>query len=113
MAVDDEPDVLTVLEEEIKEACPYCTFDKSGSYKEASERLASWTYDLVIVDIMGVRGFDLLKNVVFRQIPGRDAYSPCPEPRNLEAIHRIGSPGLSPKRENRGDRPFSGRRAEI
>ena len=66
LAVDDEPDVLTLLEEEIKEACPDCFFDKVTTYKEAVERLASWTYDLVILDIMGVRGFDLLKNAVVR-----------------------------------------------
>jgi DNA-binding NarL/FixJ family response regulator len=31
--------------------------------------MASWTYDLVILDIMGVRGFDLLKNAVTRNFP--------------------------------------------
>jgi len=69
LAVDDEPDVLTLLEEEIKEACPDCFFDKVTTYIEAVERLASWTYDLVILDIMGVRGFDLLKNAVVRHFP--------------------------------------------
>ncbi len=29
LAVDDEADVLAVLEEEIKEACPNCIFDKN------------------------------------------------------------------------------------
>ena len=66
LAVDDEPDVLTVLEDEIKEACPDCFFDKATTYKEASERMASWAYDLVILDIMGVRGFDLLDMAVKR-----------------------------------------------
>jgi DNA-binding response OmpR family regulator len=69
LAVDDEPDVLTVLEEEIKEVSPEGIVDKATTYKEASERLASWTYDLVILDIMGVRGFDLLKSAVFRRFP--------------------------------------------
>ena len=27
LAVDDEPDVLALLEEEIEEACPTCTFE--------------------------------------------------------------------------------------
>jgi CheY-like chemotaxis protein len=69
LAVDDEPDVLTVLEEEIKEAYPDGIVDKVTTYKEAVERMASWTYDLVILDIMGVRGFDLLKHAVVRQFP--------------------------------------------
>ena len=29
LAVDDEPDVLTVLQEEIMDACPTCVFDKA------------------------------------------------------------------------------------
>ncbi len=69
LAVDDEADVLTILEEEIKEACSNCIFDKTTSYKEANERIAMFNYDLVILDIMGVRGFDLLKDAVVRRFP--------------------------------------------
>jgi CheY-like chemotaxis protein len=69
LAVDDEKDVLEVLEEEILAACPDCTFDKATTYKQASERMASWTYDLVILDIMGVRGFDLLEIAVSHHVP--------------------------------------------
>jgi CheY-like chemotaxis protein len=69
LVVDDEPDVLTVLEDEIKDVYPDSIVQKATTYKEAAERLASWTYDLVILDIMGVRGFDLLKNAVFRHFP--------------------------------------------
>ncbi len=61
LAVDDEPDVLVVLEEEIKEACPNCTFEKAVTYEEAMEKLEKNIYDIVILDIMGVRGFDLLE----------------------------------------------------
>ena len=39
LAVDDEADVLTVLEEEIKDAAPTCQFDKATTYEEAVERL--------------------------------------------------------------------------
>jgi len=69
LAVDDEPDVLTVLEEEILAAAPKCRFDKATTYQEAVERMASLTYDVVILDIMGVRGFDLLKLAVSRNFP--------------------------------------------
>ena len=69
LAVDDEPDVLEILEEEILTACPNCTFDKATTYKQASERMASWTYDLIILDIMGVRGFDLLESAVAYKFP--------------------------------------------
>jgi len=68
LAVDDEPDVLTVLEEEIMMSCPNCTVDKASSYAAAAEKLESGNYDLVILDIMGVRGFDLLALGVNRSL---------------------------------------------
>ena len=60
LAVDDEPDVLDILEEEILEVGPNCKVEKVTSYYEAVRKLKSRTYDIVILDIMGVRGFDLL-----------------------------------------------------
>ena len=64
LAVDDEPDVLNVLEEEIKDACSSCTFDKATTFEAASKLLGEKSYDVVILDIMGVRGFDLLDMAV-------------------------------------------------
>jgi len=69
LAVDDEPDVLSVLDEEILQAVPESIFDKAATYEEAVEKMASWTYDVVILDIMGVRGFDLLELAVNRNFP--------------------------------------------
>jgi CheY-like chemotaxis protein len=60
LAVDDEPDVLTILKDEILEAAPKCTLERAMTYEEAVEKLKSQPYDVVILDIMGVRGFDLL-----------------------------------------------------
>jgi DNA-binding NtrC family response regulator len=68
LAVDDEPDVLTVLEEEIMGACPDCKFDKVTSYEKAAELIKANSYDVVILDIMGVRGFDLLALSVSRNL---------------------------------------------
>jgi DNA-binding NtrC family response regulator len=64
LAVDDESDVLTILEEDILGACPTCQLDKASAYETAVSKLQSETYDLVILDIMGVRGFDLLDMAV-------------------------------------------------
>jgi len=69
LAVDDEPDVLAVLEEEIMAACPGCTFHKATVYKQANELIRAWTYELIILDIMGVRGFDLLELAVAYRRP--------------------------------------------
>jgi CheY-like chemotaxis protein len=69
LVVDDEPDVLEVLEDEILGACPNCKLDKATSYETAVEKLKSQPYDLVILDIMGVRGFDLLELAVHQNLP--------------------------------------------
>jgi CheY-like chemotaxis protein len=69
LTVDDEPDVLNLLEEEILAACPDSKVDKATTYQEAVERMMSLTYDVVILDIMGVRGFDLLELAVSRNFP--------------------------------------------
>jgi DNA-binding NtrC family response regulator len=64
LAVDDEPDVLKVLEEEILDSCPSCTFDKATNFEDASKLISTKHYDVVVLDIMGVRGFDLLDMAV-------------------------------------------------
>jgi DNA-binding response OmpR family regulator len=69
LAVDDEPDILTLLEEEIVDAYPRCQFEKAVTFETAVKMLNSGNYDLVILDIMGVRGFDLLVIAEGRKIP--------------------------------------------
>jgi CheY-like chemotaxis protein len=68
LAVDDEPDVLKILEEEILHACPGCKLDKATAYETAVKMLEATNYDVVILDIMGVRGFDLLDLAVKKKI---------------------------------------------
>ena len=66
LAVDDEPDVLSVLKEEIMDACPNAVFETAMDYESAAALLKSESYDVVVLDIMGVRGFDLLDIAVGR-----------------------------------------------
>jgi DNA-binding response OmpR family regulator len=66
LAVDDEPDVLTVIEEEVCHEVPDVVIEKAGTFDEAAGLLRSKEYDLVILDIMGVGGFDLLEIAVSR-----------------------------------------------
>ncbi len=68
LAVDDEPDVLAVLEEEIIGTCPSCKVEKASTYEAAEKMLKTQAYDVVILDIMGVRGFDLLDLAVSRNL---------------------------------------------
>ena len=67
LLVDDEPDVLKVLVEEILEAAPTCKCEEATTYEAAANKLKSKAYDVVILDIMGVRGFDLLDLAVSRR----------------------------------------------
>jgi CheY-like chemotaxis protein len=69
LAVDDEPDVLDILEEEINAECRGCRISRATTYDQAMEALAKGSFDLVILDIMGVRGFDLLDEAKKRGLP--------------------------------------------
>ena len=59
LAVDDEPDVLETLKEQLEDF-DGLVFDTAQDYETGYHLLRSWTYDVVVLDIMGVRGFDLL-----------------------------------------------------
>lgn len=68
LAVDDEPDVLDTLQEDL-ETFEGLILDRATDYESGYHLLRSWTYDLVILDIMGVRGFDLLNASVSLGFP--------------------------------------------
>lgn len=97
LAVDDEPDVLSVLEEEIMDACPNCSFDKVTSYEQAEKMLKSHSYDVVILDIMGVRGFDLLKAAVKKKFRVAMLTAHALSPESLKRSHKLGARAYLPK----------------
>lgn len=61
LVVDDGVDVLAVLESEIEDARTNCDVQRATAYEEAVKYPGLNTDDLVIPDIMGVTGFDLLE----------------------------------------------------
>jgi CheY-like chemotaxis protein len=65
LAVDDEPDILQTIEEMLD----MCLVNKAADYNTAVQHLLGYTYDIVILDIMGVNGFELLKTSVSRGFP--------------------------------------------
>jgi len=97
LAVDDEPDVLSTLEEEIMTACPRCTFDQATAYEKASEFIGTLSYDLVILDIMGVRGFDLLGQAVHRHFPVVMLTAHALNPEALKRSIQMGARAYLPK----------------
>ncbi|MFN3535294.1 MAG: response regulator [Desulfatiglandales bacterium] len=65
LVVDDEPDVLEHLREVLSNFC----VDTASSFEVTSELLENNQYDVAVLDIMGVRGYDLLNKCVRKKIP--------------------------------------------
>ena len=97
LAVDDEPDVLAVLEEEILAACPDCQLEKATSYEAAVKLLNSKNYDAAILDIMGIRGFDLLGLAVNRNLPVAMLTAHALTPEALKQSIEMGARAYLPK----------------
>ena len=57
LVVDDEPDIL----DSARDVLAGATIETAGSEAEARRKLAEGGWDLVVMDIMGVRGLDLLE----------------------------------------------------
>lgn len=97
LAVDDEPDILDSLEELIMFSCPKCTFEKASNYKEAAKLLQANDYDVVILDIMGVRGFDLLDIAVKRNFKVAMLTAHAMTPEALKKSHDLKARAFLPK----------------
>jgi PleD family two-component response regulator len=70
LIVDDEPDVLDSLTDLLST----CMIDRASTFEEAKELLETYSYDVAVLDIMGV-----------------NAHRPCLERRDLDEIRRRGS----------------------
>ncbi len=65
LIVDDEPDVL----ESLIELLEMGKIDPASSFEQGKKMLETQSYDIAILDIMGVNGFDLLKIANAQKIP--------------------------------------------
>ena len=65
LAVDDEEDVLETIEDALETA----HIDMASDFHSATEKIQENTYDLAILDIMGVNGLTLLEQTVEKGIP--------------------------------------------
>ena len=93
LVVDDEPDVLETVEEELD----MCLVDKAQDYETAIQYITGYTYDIVVLDIMGVNGFDLLQNAVDRGFPAVMLTAHALTPEALKKSIRLGAVSFLPK----------------
>jgi CheY-like chemotaxis protein len=97
LAVDDEPDILDVLQEEIADAGPRAVFERATTYEEGLKHLNSAEYDLVILDIMGVRGFELLEIAVKKKLKVAMLTAHAVNPEALKRSYNMGARSYLPK----------------
>lgn len=64
LIVDDEPDVLDTLEELLS----MCIVTKASSFREAKKQLEEQNFDVAVLDIMGVDGYELLEIAKQKQV---------------------------------------------
>jgi DNA-binding NarL/FixJ family response regulator len=104
LVVDNQPGVLIVLEEELRRVAPNCHVDKATRYKNAVELMASFTYDLVILDSLSFRSSDLLRRAVdrFPLSPVVLMTSPYLDSEVLKGFVKIGA-RICPPKENFGE----------
>ncbi len=95
LAVDDEKDVLDVIREEL-DVCEVITAD---DFEAAKSLLESQSYDLVILDIMGVRGFDLLDIARAKRLPAVMLTAHAMTPESLQKAIDQGAVSFLPKEE--------------
>ena len=95
LIVDDEPDVLDT----VADMLDMCHIYKAKDYHAALQLLASYTFDIVILDIMGVDGFKLLKNSVSRGFPTVMLTAHALTPAALKKSIKLGAVSFLPKEE--------------
>ena len=94
LIVDDELDTIESLEELLED-----TFivNSASSFEEAVSCLKNNTYDAAILDIMGVRGYDLLEATQTLGIPTLMLTAHALSPDNLKKSIEMGADAYIPK----------------
>ena len=93
LIVDDEPDILETL----IEILDMCLVDSAPNFETAQKFLNKNRYDLAILDIMGVRGYELLELANERNIPALMLTAHAVSPDNLVKSIKGGAQSYIPK----------------
>jgi len=95
LIVDDEQDVLDMLIELLE----ICKIDTALSFEEGKNLLETNRYDLAILDIMGVKGFELLEIANQQNIPALMLTAHGLSEENLKRSAKEGAAYYAPKDE--------------
>ena len=93
LVVDDEPDIMETL----KELLYMCSVDTASTFEEAVRFLKNNTYDVAILDITGVKGYDILKVTNKIDIPSLMLTAHAFTPDNLKQSIEQGADAYVPK----------------
>ena len=95
LIVDDEPDVLETLEELLT----MCDVVKATSFEKAKELLETQYFDIAILDIMGVDGYQLLDIANQRDVIAVMLTAHALSPDNVVKSYKEGAASYLPKDE--------------
>ena len=93
LVVDDEPDVLESLEDLLAT----CEVVKASSFDDARSLIEQERFDLVILDIMGVSGYDLLDLATQKNMTAVMLTAHALTPENIVKSYRQGAAYFLPK----------------
>ena len=95
LLVDDEPDVLDTL----ADLLPMCETVKALDFKMAKNYLETQYFDLTILDIMGVAGFQLLEIANQKEVTAVMLTAHALSPDNVVKSYKEGAASYLPKEE--------------
>jgi DNA-binding NtrC family response regulator len=95
LIVDDEPDVLESLEDLLS----MCEVSTASNFQDAKEKLKTQYFDITVLDIMGVEGYDLLELANEREVPAVMLTAHALSPENMVKSYKEGAASYLPKEE--------------
>jgi DNA-binding NtrC family response regulator len=95
LLVDDEPDVLETL----KDLLPMCETVKASNFNEAKDLMETQYFDMTVLDIMGVEGFQLLEIANQREVIAVMLTAHALSPDTIVKSYKEGAASYLPKEE--------------
>ena len=95
LVVDDEKDVLDTLIDLLQ----MCKIDTASSFEEGRKLLETGTYDIAILDIMGVEGYELLEIANKKSVPALMLTARALSEKDLKKSAEGGASYYAPKEE--------------